>query len=113
MVKKEKSMATRAGHLAPVLARHPGDLPLLSDGELGMPGAALINLILAAAADRGIGVTDIGEAALGVSRSYFHALRNGSKPVANLGEEHIAKAAAFLQMPKVSVLLAAGRLKPE
>jgi hypothetical protein len=70
-------------------------------------------LILAAAAARRMGIHEAARAALGVSPSHFANLRSGDKDVTQLGEERIARAARFLGIPKVSVMLAAGQLRIE
>src|SRR5688572_10403551 len=89
------------------------DLELLTGKELKRPGAQLMNLILTAASDRGLSMEETARQALSVSPSYFYSLRNGGKEIAQLGEEHIAKAAAFLGFSRVAAKLAAGQLQPE
>ena len=85
---------------------------LLSGKDLKRPGAALMNLILAAASHRGIGAKDIGEASLGIGYPHFAALRSGKKHINKLGEEHLAHCAEFLKIPLMAVLMAAGQRKP-
>ena len=83
------------------------------EADRARPGATLLNLILAAAAARRMGIHEAARAALGVSPSHFANLRSGDKDVTQLGEERIARAARFLGIPKVSVMLAAGQLRIE
>jgi len=114
MQKKSRSTPAAASRgVARFRPRRKVEWHLLTGDDLKRPGATLINLILAAATDRRIGMAEIGKEALGVSPSYFHALRSGSRPLTKLGDEHIEHAAAFLGMPKVAVLVAAGRLDLE
>jgi len=112
MQKKEQPKTATIRALAALPGRQV-KWELLTDEELSRPGATLINLILTAATDRGIGMTKIAKEALDVSPSYFAQLRSGAKPVDGLGDKHIAKAARFLRMPVVSVKLAADQLKME
>lgn len=97
----------------PVRSRRKVQWELLKGKDLERPGATLINLILATATNRKIGMTSIGKEAIGVGPSYFYELRMGIKPISKLGDEHIEHAASFLGMPKAAVLVAADRLRTE
>lgn len=112
MPKKPKSTSSQTRRAPTAHQSGKAEWGLLSDAELARPGATLMNLILTAAADRRLSVGEVTEI-LGVSYAYFFGLRSGKNDISKLGDEHITRAAKFLRMPKLAVLLAAGRLKHE
>ena len=84
---------------------------VLAPGELARPGATLLALLLEAANTRGLSMRELAEQGLGVSYGYLAALRNGEKENPNLGDDAIARATAFMGLPKVVVILAASQLR--
>ena len=78
--------------------------------ELDRPGAALLAMLLAAATHRQMQLQELATA-LGVTYPYIAQLRSGYRQVVNVSEEFLTKAAEFLQVPRMSVLLAAGRVR--
>jgi hypothetical protein len=109
--KKPTRSASRTSPPPPRKAGKP-DSPwaVLRGKELEWPGATLLALLLEAAHVRGLSIRELAEDHLGVSYSYFQQLRIGERPVPKLGPETLDKVAAFLNLPKVVVMLAAGQL---
>jgi hypothetical protein len=85
---------------------------IMTPEEMARPGAVLIALIFQAAKNKNLRPAETCDA-LGISYSYFTALRNGGKPISKISDEMVDKIAVFLQLPKIVVMLAAGQLKLE
>jgi hypothetical protein len=85
---------------------------VISTDELQRPGAILMSLIFQAASTRNLKPNEVCEA-LGVSYSYFVALRSGVKAIPNIGEDLLERIAGFLRLPKIVAKLAAGQLSLE
>ncbi len=82
----------------------------MEKSELERPGAALLAMLLAAATHRQMQMQELADA-LGVTYPYISQLRSGYRQIVNVSEDFLTKAAEFLQVPRVSVLLAAGRVR--
>ncbi len=82
----------------------------MESDELDRPGAALLAMLLTAATHRQMQLQELA-AALGVTYPYLSQLRSGYRQVVNVSEEFLTACAAFLQVPRVQVLLAAGRVR--
>ena len=86
---------------------------VLKGNEIGGPGAPLLALLLQASTTRGLSIRELAEDHLGLTYSHFALLRKGQRSISNIGDETMAKIAQFLGLPKVIVMIAAGRLKVE
>ncbi len=78
--------------------------------EIERPGAMLLAMLLTAATHRQMQLQELA-AALGVTYPYIAQLRSGYRQVVNVSEEFLTACANFLQVPRVQVLLAAGRVR--
>lgn len=82
---------------------------VLTPEEQRRPGAALLALLLEAAYVNGLSMRDLARE-IGLSYPYFAGIRNGGNDIRKLGDKHFDRIAALLNLPKVAVLLAAGKL---
>jgi transcriptional regulator with XRE-family HTH domain len=82
----------------------------MDKAELARPGGALLAMLLTAASHRQMQLQELA-AALGVGYPYIAQLRSGYREVVNVSEDFITKAAKFLEVPRLSILLAAGRVR--
>ncbi|MHB1266017.1 MAG: hypothetical protein ACYCY2_00265 [Acidithiobacillus ferriphilus] len=78
--------------------------------ELERSGSALLAMLLAAATHRQMQLQDLA-AELGVTYSYLAQLRSGYRNVINVSEDFLTQAAKFLEVPRMAVLLASGRVQ--
>ena len=86
---------------------------VLKGNAIAGPGAPLLALLLQASNTRGLSMRELAEDHLGLTYSHFALLRKGQRSISNIGDETTAKIAKFLGLPKVIVMIAAGRLKVE
>ena len=86
---------------------------ILKGNAIEGPGAPLLALLLQATTTRGLSIRELAEDHLGLTYSHFTLLRKGQRSISNIGDETMAKIAKFLGLPKVIVMIAAGRLKVE
>ena len=78
--------------------------------EIERPGSMLLAMLLTAATHRQMQLQELA-AALGVTYPYLSQLRSGYREVVNVSEEFLTACANFLRVPRVQVLLAAGRVR--
>jgi transcriptional regulator with XRE-family HTH domain len=78
--------------------------------ELERSGSALLAMLLAAATHKQLQLQDLA-LKLGVTYSYLAQLRSGYRQVVNVSEDFLTRAAEFLEVPRMAVLLASGRVK--
>lgn len=83
----------------------------LDEIELKKPGGILLAALVQCANSRGIQILDLG-ARLGVTYGYINQLRNGIRCVAQIGDEFAQSCANFLQVPRLTVLILAGKVTP-
>ena len=83
----------------------------LDEIELKKPGGILLAALVQCANSRGIQILDLG-AKLGVTYGYINQLRNGIRCVAQIGDEFAQSCANFLQVPRLTVLILAGKMTP-
>lgn len=88
-------------------------LASLSMEDKARPGMSLLMLLLLQAKLIGASVHELAEKHLGIPELIFNDFLNGKKPIPQLDEEVIVKAAAFLGVPKVSVMFEAGQLSTD
>ena len=78
--------------------------------ELERSGSALLAMLLAAATHRQMQLQDLASA-LGVTYSYLAQLRSGYRKIINVSEDFLTHSAQFLEVPRMAVLLACGRVQ--
>ena len=86
-----------------------------SHADAAAPGATepnLINWLVKEAESRGKTTKDLASD-LGVSYSYLALLRNGTRDIRQVSDEFISSAAAYLGVPRIRVMMAAGKVQPE
>lgn len=84
----------------------------LTPEELARPGSALIAQLLQEANNQGLQLQQLATR-LDVTYGYIAQLRNGFRKPCNISDAFAAKCAKFLGVPRITVLLAAGRVSPE
>jgi transcriptional regulator with XRE-family HTH domain len=84
----------------------------MSAEERQRPGSTLIRWLLYAANERGMSLRDLADN-LGVTYGYISQLRTGIRQVSGISDEFSSACARFLGVPRIAVLLAAGRVHPE
>lgn len=117
MAKKKKPLLPHSTQRSPTKSR-PKKGPesqwaILKGNAIDGPGAPLLALLLQASTTRGLSMRELAEDHLGLTYSHFALLRKGQRSISNIGDETTAKIAKFLGLPKVIVMIAAGRLKVE
>lgn len=84
----------------------------LDKSELAKPGGVLLAMLLFRANELGHRMSDMaGE--LGVTYGYIVQLREGIRQVKNVSDEFAKACALYLGVPRLTVLLAAGKITPE
>lgn len=78
--------------------------------ELERSGSALLAMLLAAATHRQMQMQDLA-AELGVTYNYLAQLRLGYRNITNVSEDFLTNSAQFLEVPRMAVLLASGRIQ--
>lgn len=84
----------------------------LTGKEVSVPGARLMQMLLNRANQEGLQLRELA-AKLEITPGYLHQLRIGHKPIAGISNQLIDNIRIFLDVPKVSVLLAAGIVRVE
>lgn len=80
--------------------------------KLDFPGAALIDLLLEKARERGINRSQLADE-LGITYPYLRALASGGRPISGLTEEKQRNIAKFLDCSVIQVKMRAEILVPE
>ena len=75
-------------------------------------GGVLLRMLMKRQAELGHTSKELADA-LGVTYGYVSQLKNGMRQTFNISEDTAAACAVYLGMPKISVLMAAGRVRPE
>jgi hypothetical protein len=83
----------------------------LSEIELKKPGGLLLAALIQCANSRGLSILDLA-ANLGVTYGYINQLRNGLRCVVQVSDEFTQACASFLQVPRLTVLMLAGKVTP-
>lgn len=117
MAKKKKPPPPRSARRSPAPPprqnRSDSQWAVLKGKALDAPGAPLLALLLQASNTRGLSIRELAEDHLGLTYSHFALLRKGERSISNISDDTTAKIAKFLGLPKVIVMIAAGRLKVE
>ena len=90
----------------PVPPKSPSDSP-----QDAAAGGRLMAALMDAATRRGHNLTALAKA-LNVTYGYLVQLRSGSRSPVNISDDFAARCARYLELPRLSVLLLAGRLSP-
>jgi hypothetical protein len=117
LAKKKKPLLPHSPQRSPTKPRpkkgSESQWAILKGNAIDGPGAPLLALLLQASTTRGLSIRELAEDHLGLTYSHFALLRKGQRSISNIGDETTAKIAKFLGLPKVIVMIAAGRLKVE
>lgn len=84
----------------------------MSPEEQLLPGAQLMSWLFQRANEQSLGITGLA-AALGVTYGYLHQLRGGTRQLLHISDDFATACARFLCVPRIAVLLAAGRVTAE
>jgi transcriptional regulator with XRE-family HTH domain len=84
----------------------------LDEAELSKPGGLLLAALIRAANERRLQLNDMAKE-LGVTYGYINQLRNGIRQVNQVSDDFALACALFLGVPRLSVLMLAGRITPE
>ena len=83
----------------------------LSDEEQARPGSMLLAMLIARANENGQHLNDMARE-LGVVPGYLQQLRSGLRKFEHIGDPFARACALYLGVPRMTVLLAAARVKP-
>lgn len=84
----------------------------LDKAELAKPGGILLGMLLYRANELGHRMNDMASE-LGVTYGYIVQLREGIRQVKNVSDEFAKSCALYLGVPRLTVLLAAGKITPD
>jgi transcriptional regulator with XRE-family HTH domain len=84
----------------------------LDKNELSRPGGILIAMLLARANELGHQLQEMATH-LNVTYGYISQLRNGLRKTIHISDEFATACALYLNVPRLQVLLASGKVKPE
>jgi transcriptional regulator with XRE-family HTH domain len=80
--------------------------------EISRPGGLLLAALIRCANERRLQLSDMASA-LGVTYGYINQLRNGIRQVNQVSDEFASACSHFLGIPRLTILMLAGRLNPE
>lgn len=84
----------------------------LDKNELSRPGGILLAMLLARANELGHQLQEMATC-LNVTYGYISQLRNGLRKTIHISDEFTTACALYLNVPRMQVMLAAGKVKPE
>lgn len=84
----------------------------LSEEDRLREGAQLLVMLLQTANDRGMNLREMVDE-IGISYGYFSQMRSGKREVRRISDETADRIAEFLRVPRITVLVAAGQVRPE
>ena len=82
---------------------------VLTKEEAELPGAALLKLIYEEGFKRGLKISEIA-IQIGITPGHLYQLRYGIRPIPNISDALLQRMAAFLQVPRFALLLAAEKM---
>jgi transcriptional regulator with XRE-family HTH domain len=85
---------------------------VLTEEERKRPGAVLLGWLFRAANDQNLNLQELAKA-LDVSYGYISQLRGGVREVRGVSGQFLGNCAAFLRVPRISVMIAAGVVSVE
>ena len=84
----------------------------VDERQLKRPGGVLMAALVRCAAERGQSISQLAEA-LGYSYPYINLLMSGLRKVDQISDDFAGACALYLRVPRLAVLMMAGRLKPD
>ena len=111
MPKKQKSEDAVPSAAAAVKKMQQRWSVSLDSNTLNKPGGLLMAALVARASERGQSIPEMAEQ-LGYSYPYINLLISGLRRVDQVSDEFTDKAASYLQVPRVVVLMLAARITP-
>lgn len=84
----------------------------VTQDEMKRPGIVLIAWLTQEANERGLQMQELASE-LGVTYGYIAQLRNGHREIRHISDEFTDACARFLRVPRMAVMLAAGRVRPD
>ena len=84
----------------------------LSVDELALPGSELLSMLLRQANALGHNLGQMAKQ-LNVTYAYFAQLRSGKRKISDISGHFASACALYLGTPRLTILMASGRIKPE
>ncbi|WP_031407668.1 helix-turn-helix transcriptional regulator [Thiomonas sp. FB-Cd] len=84
----------------------------VDEKQLKRPGGVLMAALVRCAAERGQSISQLAEK-LGYSYPYINLLMSGLRKVDQISDDFAGACAVYLRVPRLTVLMMAGRLKPD
>jgi transcriptional regulator with XRE-family HTH domain len=84
----------------------------LDEAELNRPGGLLLAALIRCANERRQQLNDMSRE-LGVTYGYLNQLRNGFRQTSQISDDFAHACARYLNVPRLTVLMLAGRITPE
>ena len=84
----------------------------LDEAEISRPGGLLLAALIRCANERRLQLNNMADE-LGVTYGYINQLRNGIRKVSQVSDEFALACSHFLGIPRLTILMLAGRLNPE
>ena len=84
----------------------------LSNAEMSRPGGLLLAALIRCTSERGMQLNELAKE-LDVTYGYINQLRNGIRPVSQISDDFALACSRFLGIPRLTVLMLAGRITPE
>ena len=84
----------------------------LSNAEISRPGGLLLAALIRCTNERGMQLNELAKE-LHVTYGYINQLRNGIRAVSQISDDFALACSRFLGIPRLSVLMLAGRITPE
>lgn len=83
----------------------------LDEAELRKPGGMMMAALVQCANERHLSIPDMA-LAVGVTYGYINQLRNGLRDTTQVSDEFTESCAAFLQVPRLTILILSGKVTP-
>jgi transcriptional regulator with XRE-family HTH domain len=84
----------------------------LSNAEISRPGGLLLAALVRCTNERGMQLNELAKE-LSVTYGYINQLRNGIRAVSQISDDFALACSRFLGIPRLTVLMLAGRITPE
>lgn len=95
------------------VAERPRFAGSLAADELKRPGGKLLAMLVARAEQLGMKLNVMCQQELGCTYGYLHQMRNGDRKTAHISDDFATRCALFLGVPRITVLMASGRVSVE
>ena len=106
---KDKSITSAAANTTSAVLPWSGRI---DEFESQRPGGLLMGALMACAAERGQGITELATS-LGFVYGYLTQLRTGTRKVSSISDDFARASAEYLGVSMMEVLMLAGRVTPE